>query len=136
MLTTSKKKETNVPTVLRRMRESSELTMRQVGAMIGISHVAVSQFENRKLDLPDYRIEQLVKAYGYTMEEFDKIMGRAIVISPKDDCPAMIDRMDEEQLSAMRSVMNQLMRTFRNENAAAPVRQMSQSSSTNVIKTA
>jgi hypothetical protein len=70
------------------------------------------------------------------MEEFDKIMGRAIVISPKDDCPAMIDRMDEEQLSAMRSVMNQLMRTFRNENAAAPVRQMSQSSSTNVIKTA
>ncbi|MDZ4661473.1 MAG: helix-turn-helix transcriptional regulator [Pseudomonadota bacterium] len=136
MLTTSKKKETNAPTVLRRMRESSELTMRQVGAMIGISHVAISQFENRKLDLPDYRVEQLVKAYGYTMDEFDKIMGRAIVISPKDDCHAMIDRMDDQQLSAMRSVMHQLLRTLISENAAVPVRQMSQSKTNNVIKTA
>jgi len=118
------------------MRESSELTMRQVGAMIGISHVAISQFENRKLDLPDYRVEQLVKAYGYTMDEFDKIMGRAIVISPKDDCHAMIDRMDDQQLSAMRSVMHQLLRTLISENAAVPVRQMSQSKTNNVIKTA
>ncbi len=93
------------------MRESSELTMRQVGAMIGISHVAVSQFENGKLALPDYRIEQLVKAYGYTMDEFNKIVGRAPVISPKDDCHAMIDRMDDNQLSALRGVMSQMLRS-------------------------
>jgi transcriptional regulator with XRE-family HTH domain len=94
------------------MRESAELTMRQVGAMIGVSHVAISQFENQKLDLPDYRIEQLVKAYGYTMDEFNKIMGRsAPVVSPKDDCYAMIERLDEDQLVAIRSVMAQLLKT-------------------------
>lgn len=110
MLTTSKKKSSNLPTVMRRMRESAELTMRQVGAMIGVSHVAISQFENQKLDLPDYRIEQLVKAYGYTMDEFNKVMGKsAPVISPKDDCFAMIERLSEEQVAVIRSVMAQLL---------------------------
>lgn len=89
------------------MRESSGLTMRQVGAMIGISHVAISQFENRKLDLPDYRIEQLVKAYGFSMEEFYKVIGRKPVISPKDDCYALLEKLDEDQLMVVRSVMNE-----------------------------
>jgi transcriptional regulator with XRE-family HTH domain len=106
MLSTSKKKSSNLPTVMRRMRESAELTMRQVGAMIGVSHVSISQFENGKLDLPDYRVEQLVKAYGYTMEEFRKIMGKAApVVSPKDDCFAMLARLPEEQVALIRSVM-------------------------------
>ena len=91
---------------MRRMRESAELTMRQVGAMIGVSHVSISQFENGKLDLPDYRVEQLVKAYGFSMEEFNKIMGKGTpVVSPKDDCYAMLERLTEEQLAVMRSVM-------------------------------
>lgn len=126
MLTTVKKKETNVPTVLRRMRESSELTMRQVGAMIGISHVAISQFENRKLDLPDYRIEQLVKAYGYTMDEFNKIMGKAPVVSPKDDCFAMLEKLNDDQLVVIRAILNLILQPLRQEIAAKPVRILSQ----------
>lgn len=108
MLTITKKKSSNLPTVLRRMRESAELTMRQVGGMIGVSHVAISQFENQKLDLPDYRIEQMVKVYGYTMDEFNKIMGRsAPVVSPKDDCYAMLERLTDDQIGLIRSVMSQ-----------------------------
>jgi len=126
MLTTARKKETNEPTVLRRMRESSGLTMRQVGGMIGISHVAISQFENRKLDLPAYRVEQLVKAYGFTMEEFGKIMGRAPVLNPKDDCHAMIDRMDDDQLTALRAVLSQLLRSSAQGIVATPIKQMPQ----------
>lgn len=110
MLTTTKKRDLNIPTVLRRMRESSGLTMRQVGGMIGISHVAISQFENQKLDLPDYRIEQLVKAYGYTADEFNKILGRAPVVSPKDDCHSMLGQLNDEQLSALRGIMKQMLR--------------------------
>lgn len=122
MLTTVKKsKNNNVHTVLRRMRESSELTMCQVGGMIGISHAAISQFENQKLNLPDYRIEQLVKAYGYTMDEFNKIMGRAVVISPKDDCHAMLDRLDDDQLLAIRTILNQILRSSIKQSAATPI---------------
>ncbi len=111
MLTTAKRKESSLPIVMRRMRESSQLTMRQAGAMIGISHVSISQFENQKLVLPDYRIEQLVKAYGYTSEEFHKILGKPPVTSPLDDCHSMIDRLNEDQLTAVRGVLMQLVYT-------------------------
>lgn len=105
MKLSTKEKLNSVSVVLRRMRESSGLTMRQVAGIVGISHVAISQFENRKLDLPDYRIEQLVKAYGLTIEDFNKIIGRTPVISPKDDCIAMIDKMKDEQLAALRPIL-------------------------------
>ncbi len=82
----------------------------KAGGIIGISHVSISQFENQKLSLPEYRIEQMVKAYGFTNDEFHKILGRAPVVSLKDDCHAMIDRMDDEQLVAVRCVMGQILR--------------------------
>ena len=126
MLTSARNKETNITTVLRRMRESSGLTMRQTGGMIGISHVAISQFENKKLDLPAYRIEQLVKAYGFTMGEFEKIMGRGPAASPKDDCHAMIDRMDDEQLTAVRAILSQILRSSAPGNAVTSPKQMPQ----------
>ena len=110
MKTNVKEKNTQEYILLRRMRESAELTMRQVGAIVGISHVAISQFENGKLELPRYRIEQLVKAYGLDMASFNKILGRSPVVSPKDDCHAMINRMDEEQLTVIHSVMVQFFR--------------------------
>lgn len=119
-------KENNVATVLRRMRESAGLTMRQVGAVVGISHVAISQFENRKLDLPEYRIEQLVKAYGLTVEDFNKVMGRTPIGSPKDDCRAMIDRMDDEQLTAVRAVLGQILRSSAQSNATESKKRMPQ----------
>lgn len=118
MLTTAKTKEKSLTTVMRRMRESSELTMRQVAAMIGVSHVAISQFENQKLSLPDYRIEQLVKAYGYTMDEFNIIMGKAPVTSPLDDCHAMVEKLDDEQLCAVRAILSQMMRQIPKQTVA------------------
>ncbi|MGE0528241.1 MAG: helix-turn-helix domain-containing protein [Bdellovibrionales bacterium] len=116
MKASSSSKGQSVSTVLRRMRESAGLTMRQVGAIVGISHVAISQFENRKLELPEYRIEQMVRAYGLTIEDFNKLMGRTPIGNPKDDCHAMIDRMGDEQLAALAAVMKQLLRA-QNESA-------------------
>lgn len=109
----SKSKSSNLPTVLRRMRESSNLTMRQAAGIVGISHVAISQLENGKLSLPHYRIEQLVKAYGFTEEEFGKIIGREPVISPKDECYAMLDRLGDQELSVLRQLMKILVESSR-----------------------
>lgn len=111
MLEKVKSKDQNVSIVLRRMRESSGLTMRQAAGLVGISHVAISQFENQKLNLPEYRIEQLVKAYGFSISDFNKLAGRAPGINLKDDCHAMIDRLEEGQLAAIRAVMLQMLRT-------------------------
>lgn len=104
-----RQKEKEIHTVLRSMRESAELTMRQVGALIGVSHVTISQFENGKLDLPDYRIEQLINAYGLTVDDLNKILGRPLSSNPKDDCHAMVNKLNESQLFAIRAVMAQIL---------------------------
>ena len=106
MSASSKSKEFNLPAVLRRMRESSGLTMRQAAGIVGISHVAISQLENGKLSLPAYRIEQLVKTYGFTKEEYHKIMGHEPAVNLRDDCHAMIDKIDNSDLSALRPILN------------------------------
>jgi len=110
MSASPKSKESNLPTVLRRMRESSGLTMRQAAGIVGISHVSISQLENGKLSLPAYRIEQLVNAYGFTPEDFQKVVGRRPVGNLRDDCRRMLDRLNDEQLVAIRAVLTQLLR--------------------------
>lgn len=117
MKVSNKIKEEHVHVVLRRMREAADLTMREVGAMIGVSHVTISQFENGKLDLPDYRIEQLVKAYGLDMAGFNKILGRPLVGNPKDDCHSIIDRLEYEQLVAVSAILRQIVRISKKEAA-------------------
>lgn len=126
MKLSSREKQEHVHIVLRRMREAADLTMRQVGAMIGVSHVTISQFENGKLDLPDYRIEQLVRAYGLDMSDLNKVLGRPLVASPKDDCHSIIDRLDEEQLVAVSSILRQIVRISVNGNAALSPGRVSQ----------
>lgn len=118
MKISSKKKDEKVHILLRRMREAAALTMREVGALVGVSHVTISQFENGKLDLPEYRIEQLVKAYGLNMNDFFKILGRAPIGNLKDDCHAMVDRLDDEQLAAIRSILSQVLRKPLTQNIA------------------
>lgn len=126
MKTDNIKKEKQVFTLLRRMRESAELTMRQVGALIGVSHVTISQFENGKLELPDFRIEQMVSAYGLTMQDFYKILGHAPAGNPKDDCHAMLNKMNETQLAAIRAVLKEILQACSTENAAQPNSKLSQ----------
>jgi transcriptional regulator with XRE-family HTH domain len=100
------------------MRESARVTMRTAGGLIGISHVAISQFENGKLKLPGYRIEQLIHAYGFSKEEFQEILGKRPALNLTDDCHAMIDRLSEEQLAALHSVLVLLFRVQRATHVA------------------
>lgn len=115
-------------TVLRRLRESAGLTIRQAGGLLGVAHTTISHFENERRTFTTFRIEQLVKAYGYTMEEYYKILGRKAVISVKDDCVTMIELMDDEQLSAIRAVMAQMLRKPLGQNLADQKEKMSQDS--------
>ena len=118
MLTGTKNKSIDLHSALRRMREASGLTMRQAGALVGLSHVAISQFENNKLKLPDSRVESLVKAYGYSQEDLEKILGRKPQLSPRDDCRAMVERLSEHQLSVICKLMSLLLSESSSQGAA------------------
>jgi transcriptional regulator with XRE-family HTH domain len=104
------KKDPTVGTVLRGMREAASLTMRQAAGMVGISHVSISQLENGKLSLPEFRIEQLVETYGLGMDDFYKLMGRKQIGYPRDQCIAMVKRLSDRQLSVVKTLLKELLR--------------------------
>ncbi len=120
MALSDQKRHQSAANVLKRLREKAELTTRQAAGIIGVTHTTISQFENGKRDFAGYRIEELVKAYGYTMDQFEKILGHKSVISYKDDCLAMIEQLDDEQLGAIRAVISQLLRKPLNQSVANP----------------
>lgn len=118
MAITEQKRMTSVANVMKRLRENAGLTTRQAAGIISVTHTTISHFETGRRDFPSLRIEQLVKGYGYTMEEFEKILGHRSVISHKDDCVTMIGQLDDDQLSAIRSVLSQMLRNSRKPIAA------------------
>lgn len=120
MALNDEKRNQSIANVLKRLREKAELTTRQAAGLIGVTHTTISQFENGKREFSGYRIEELVKAYGYTLDQFHKILGHKTAISYKDDCLAMVAQLDDEQLGAVRSVLSQLLRKSLNQNAADP----------------
>ncbi len=113
-----KNKNESVANVLKRLRENARLTTRQAASIVGVTHTTISHFENGKRAIEGFRVEQMVRAYGYTMEQFDKIAGNKTVLSFKDDCASMIGLMDDEQLAAIRAVMSQMLRNPRKEVVA------------------
>ena len=92
--------------ILRHMRSAADLTMRKAATLVGISHAAISQFENGHMALPRHRIEQMVKAYGYTMEEYLKLLGsKEVAVNFKDECMDLIRKMDAEKVKAVHRLL-------------------------------
>ena len=112
-----KNKNDSVANVLKRLRENARLTTRQAASIVGVTHTTISHFENGKRAIEGFRVEQMVRAYGYTIEQFNQIVGNKTVLSFKDDCMNMLGFMDDEQLAAMRAVMSQILRKPQREIA-------------------
>ena len=112
-----KNKNDSVANVLKRLRENARLTTRQAASIVGVTHTTISHFENGKRAIEGFRVEQMVRAYGYTIEQFNQIVGNKTVLSFKDDCMNMLGFMDDEQLEAMRAVMSQILRKPQREIA-------------------
>lgn len=95
--------------LLRRIRESSGLTMRQLAMQVGISHSAISQLEHGKLELPRARVEQIIKACGHSVEDFDRLVGKkTIPINYREECLSLVRRMEEEDLMLLFKLMSKL----------------------------
>lgn len=98
--------------LIRKIRESAGLTLRQLAMQVGISHPAISQLEHGKLDLPRSRIEAIVKACGHSTEDFDKLMGKAAVAPDyRDECLSIVKALDEETVQHLYQLLKRLMPT-------------------------
>ncbi len=81
--------------------------MRKAGGLIGCSYSAINHYEQGRMDLQLDRVCLLVACYGYTMPEFEEyVRGKPLpVLSLKDECISLLDRIDEAKLRAVHAVL-------------------------------
>ena len=93
--------------ILRFMRMSRRISMRAAGAQNGISDSSIAHYETGRMDISKARIRQLVESYGYSMQDFDEYAaGKPLpVLSIKDECFCLIDRLDETKLRAVHALL-------------------------------
>ena len=93
--------------IIRYMRMSRCISMREAGRLNGISDSSIAHFETGRMNISAKRVRQLVECYGYKMEEFDEyVAGKPLpVLSIKDECFCLIDRLDETKLRAVHALL-------------------------------
>lgn len=76
---------------------------------IGVSHTASSQVEHGKLELPYGRIDQIVRACGQSMSDFEKMMGKSFVApNYRDECISMVKALDGETINIISQLLNKI----------------------------
>lgn len=95
--------------LIRNVRESSGMTMRQLALRIGISHTAISQLEHGKLELPRSRVEQIVLACGHSMIDLERMMGKGFVApNYRQECISIIKSLDEDSVRLLYHLLMKL----------------------------
>jgi len=107
MKRSSIKRITRAAKILRYMRGSKGISMRRAGELCTLSNSAINHYEQGRMDISPKRVEQLVNAYGYTMENFRAFTeGKEIpVLSVKDECIALLAIIDDRKLKTVHAVL-------------------------------
>ena len=81
--------------------------MRKAGSLLNLSGASINHYEHGRMDIPEGAIPKLVKAYGYTMEEYQEYLdGKPIpVLDMKVECISLLARIDASKLRAVHAVL-------------------------------
>jgi transcriptional regulator with XRE-family HTH domain len=101
------KRITSTSKILRFMRMSRRISMREAGRRNGISDSAISHYEQGRMDVSRERLQHMIESYGYTVKDFDEYAeGKPLpVLCIKDECFCLIDRLDETKLRAVHALL-------------------------------
>lgn len=93
--------------ILRYMRLSRGHSMAVAASELNLSKAAVCHIEHGRLDISAARIQQLVRRYDYTMEEFNEYMsGKPLpALSLRDSCIQILGQLDEGKLRAVHGML-------------------------------
>lgn len=102
-----KKTETPEGNLLKYLRESRNLSMRQAARLIGTSSSTVNHTENGRRDITTGVILKFVEAYGYTFEQFQEMLKGTIILPQhiRSECIEIINRLDEKKLKSVKSFL-------------------------------
>lgn len=102
------KVETKEGRLLKYLRESRNLSVRDAGRIMGISNSTVSHTENGRRDVNREIVEKFLEAYGYSYEEYERMFSGEIVLPEniRGECIEMLKRLDSSKLKAVRAFLN------------------------------
>jgi len=87
--------------VLKFMRIQASLSLKKAAKLLNMTDGAISHIENGKMSLPLERIDQMVTAYGFSMNDFFKLSrAKKLPNNRREECErllktAPLNRMDE-----------------------------------------
>ena len=93
--------------VLKFLRESRKLSMRNAGRILGTSDAFINHSENGRLDLTPGLIMRMLNAYGYQWEHFQELVKGEIDLPESDleDCIQILKRMKPEKLKVVKNIL-------------------------------
>ena len=95
---------------LKALRKLRGLSQYQASHLCKYHRTAIGHIENGRVELPQSRIQHIVKSYGFTMEDFDYHMKTDVLVTDiQDECIAIIESLSEKKLK----VVHPLLLTFK-----------------------
>jgi len=95
--------------VIRVLRQRKGMSQDEASLRCGYTRAIFGQIENGRINIPQARIEHMVKSLGYTMQDFNTLM-KAEVLRDEiiADCSALLHKLDDQKLSSVRTVIMSL----------------------------
>ena len=98
---------TRTSKILRYMRVSKHISMREAAHRCDLSVSAINHYEHGRMDISERRLRQLAKAYGYTAQELQGLIdGQELpVLDLKRECLGLLELIDEKKLKTVHAVL-------------------------------
>ena len=106
MKRSNQKRITKEAIILRHMRMEKGLSLNKAAARVRITGSAIAHIEQGRMDVSRKRIETLVTAYGYTLDDYFELLERRNPpIHVRDECLSIIKQLDDSRLQAVHAVL-------------------------------
>lgn len=103
------KRITREAQVLRFMRSSRNLSLKQSGRKMNITGSAIAHMEQGRMDISRERIAAMINAYCYTFEEYlEYFDGKELPINFRDECAILLRNLSNDQIRVVHALMNSL----------------------------
>jgi transcriptional regulator with XRE-family HTH domain len=95
--------------VLKALRKMGKWSQDQASSLCGYSRPTIGHIENGRIELPLERIQYIVTAYGFKMQNFDSLMKEEVLRDEiTEECMNRILHLPEEKLKLVQSVLANL----------------------------
>lgn len=93
--------------VLKYLRESRKLSVRNAAKVVGLSDTKINHAENGRCDLHPTLILKILNGYGYTYEGFMELV-KGNKLMPSNlyaECVEILKRLDKEKLKTIKTIL-------------------------------